>query len=124
MSALNDLIESREVEIRCPHCGWRELRTLRWLAPLRDMNCTACRNVIVLNTSERKREIACLRRQISTLHDQLAGMMPASRFAQRVQTGMRAAPVKLKLEISMPALQRAGMGQADGEAFFIRRGRR
>jgi hypothetical protein len=71
MTALNDLIGSRELTVECRHCGWAGPRPLSWLSGQRDMYCPACVGVIVLNTSERRLEIAALHRQVSSLHDQL-----------------------------------------------------
>jgi hypothetical protein len=72
---LSALIESRELEVICGHCGWAGHRPLSWLSSHRDMNCPTCAGVIVLNTSERRREIMAVRRQVSALHDQLAGSL-------------------------------------------------
>ncbi len=78
MSALSEAIESRELAVRCPHCAWSDLRAISWLSERRDMNCPACRGVIVLNTSERRREISLLRRQVAILHKHLADLIPAA----------------------------------------------
>jgi hypothetical protein len=67
------LIESYEFEIDCRHCGWSGRHNVGWLNARRDMNCPACRGVIVLNTSERRRQIAALRRQVAALREQLHG---------------------------------------------------
>jgi len=77
MSPLNDLIGSRKLDVCCRLCGWTGTRALDWLSVQRDMNCPACTSVIVLNTSEFKRAIASLRRQVSMLHQQLAAVIPA-----------------------------------------------
>jgi hypothetical protein len=85
---LNALVESYELEIECRHCGWCGQRTLGWLAAHRDTNCPACRGVIVLNTSERRREISALRRQVAALHEQLSGSISS---AENVLAGAQAA---------------------------------
>jgi hypothetical protein len=86
MIPLSVLIDSRELEVACGHCGWVGPRSLSWLNDRRDMNCPACDGVIVLNTSARRREILAVRRQVSSLHAQLtgslsgaSGVMPRSR---------------------------------------------
>jgi hypothetical protein len=77
MCALSEAIESRELAIQCRCCGWSEPRTLSWLSARRDMNCPGCCSVIVLNTSERLREISHLRRQMAALHEHFAVVIPA-----------------------------------------------
>jgi len=77
MCALNDAIEARELKVQCRHCGWSEYRTLSWFGTRRDMNCPTCCGVIVLNTSERRREISLLRRQVAALHEHFATVIPA-----------------------------------------------
>jgi hypothetical protein len=76
MGALNEVIESTELPVHCRRCGWTEQRTVMWLSAHRDMNCPACCSVIVLNTSERRREISQLRRQLAALHDHLSDLIP------------------------------------------------
>ena len=71
MADLTNVIETLRLRIECPHCGYSEEKSLHWLSGRRDMNCCQCSGVIVLNTSNRKREMAALRRQVENLHDQL-----------------------------------------------------
>lgn len=78
MADLTSVLDLLLLQIECRHCGYCENKTLRWLNLRRDMNCCQCNGVIVLNTSERKREISALRRQIASLHDQLVGAIPAA----------------------------------------------
>jgi hypothetical protein len=107
---LSDLIESREVEIQCGHCEWKEPRPLRWLGSRRDMVCPECRGVIVLNTSKRRHEIASMRRQILELHEQLADMMAAGDIlARRARTPVRGVPSAPKLELALSRVARSGM---------------
>jgi hypothetical protein len=75
---LTSVIEALQLRIECRHCGCCEDKTLSWLSTRRDMNCCRCGGVIVLNTSELKREIAALRRQVASLHRQLSGTIPAA----------------------------------------------
>ena len=75
---LQQVIAGREIEIRCWHCGWTEARTLSWLSSKRHMSCPTCTSVIVLDTSEVRREITRQRRQLSTLHGQMVNLLDAS----------------------------------------------
>jgi ribosomal protein S27E len=75
---LQQVIESREIEIRCWHCGWREARTLCWLSSMRHMSCPTCSSVIVLDASETRREIARQRKQLAALHGQMTRMLDSS----------------------------------------------
>jgi len=110
MSALNDLIESRELEVQCRHCGWAELRTLSWLGVRRDMNCPACSGVIILNTSERRLAITRLRRQVSALHEHLVEMIPAADYSVNgAQLQVRTAPLALRLELALASAYRETM---------------
>lgn len=93
MSALSEAIESREIEVQCRCCGWSELRTLNWLGARRDMHCPACLSVIVLNTSERRREISHLRRQMAALHEHFADVISErNHFTSAARMPVRAAP--------------------------------
>jgi hypothetical protein len=78
MSDLQQVIEAREIDIRCWHCGWIESRTVSWLNSKRHMSCPTCSSVIVLDTSEVRREITRQRRQLSTLHGQMVNLLDAS----------------------------------------------
>jgi hypothetical protein len=75
---LQQVIESREIDIRCWHCGWSEARTLCWLSTMRHMSCPTCSSVIVLDGSETRREIARQRRQLAALHGQMSRMLDSS----------------------------------------------
>jgi uncharacterized Zn finger protein (UPF0148 family) len=78
MDELDSVIDSRELDVDCRRCGWRGERPLAWLRAQRDMNCPACRSVIVLNTSERRRQMAAVRRQVEALHRQLSDTIPSA----------------------------------------------
>jgi ribosomal protein S27E len=78
MSDLQQVIEGREIDIRCWHCGWIEARTLSWLSSKRHMSCPTCSSVIVLDTSDVRREIMRQRRQLSTLHGQMVNLLDTS----------------------------------------------
>jgi hypothetical protein len=75
------LVDSYELEIDCRLCGWRGQRMVGWLNARRDMHCPRCRAVIVLNTSERQRRIAALRRQVAALREQLCGSLESAEDA-------------------------------------------
>jgi hypothetical protein len=92
MASLTAVIESKELQIECRPCGWRDYRSLSWLSDHRDMVCPVCLGVIVLNTSDRRREMAALRRQAYTLHDQLTISIPAT---------IRPLPAKPRLALTL-----------------------
>jgi hypothetical protein len=90
MAELNDLIEGREIDIKCWQCGWTDPRTLAWLSAQRHMNCPGCASVIVLDSSELRREITRQRRQFSALHDQMVNLLqPAGKIPRRAQLPAR-----------------------------------
>src|ERR1700742_908323 len=103
MADLETLIDSRELDIDCRQCGWRGGRPLAWLRVQRDMNCPACRAVIVLNTSERRRQMAAVRRQVEALHQQLTDTIPsASRMLTRLEsTAHHSTATNLELSLVM-----------------------
>lgn len=78
MSDLQQVIEGREIEVRCWQCGWTEARTVSWLSSKRHMSCPTCDSVIVLDTSEVRREIMRQRKQLATLHGQMASLLEPS----------------------------------------------
>ena len=75
MSELQEVIEGRDFDIRCWHCGWAEARTLRWVSSKRHMSCPTCSSVIVLDTSQVRREIVRQRKQLAALHGQMVRIM-------------------------------------------------
>jgi ribosomal protein S27E len=78
MSELQEVIEGRELEIRCWHCSWVEARTLSWVSSKRHMSCPTCSSVIVLDTSEVRREILRQRKQLAALHGLMVRIMDTS----------------------------------------------
>jgi hypothetical protein len=72
MSELTAVIGSKELPVNCGQCNWQGARCLDWLLVHRDMICPDCGGVIVLNTSERRRQMVTLQRQVRALHEQLA----------------------------------------------------
>jgi hypothetical protein len=102
VATLNDWIGSRDLEVGCRLCGWAGSRDLDWLSVHRDMNCPGCERVIILNTSEFKRAIADLRRQLSTLRQQLAAMIPAEACtARHVQRPFLTPSVQMNGELAL-----------------------
>lgn len=83
MSELDQVIDGREIDIKCWHCGWTEPRTLAWLSEQRHMNCPGCSSVIVLDSSEVRREITRQRRQLSALHGQMLDTLRAAGYISR-----------------------------------------
>lgn len=78
MPELNELIERREIDVRCWHCGWTEARTLSWVSSQRHMSCPTCASVIVLDSSEFRREIARQRKQLQALHSQMVNLLESA----------------------------------------------
>jgi hypothetical protein len=110
---LTSLVETLQLQIECRHCGYCEQKTLSWLRERRDMNCCQCGGVIVLNTSERKREIAALRRQLASLHDQLVGAIPAADCVMDKVSGLvRAALPVPRPELSLVHAYRDSSGRS------------
>lgn len=99
---LNELIDGREIDIKCWQCGWTEPRTLAWLSEQRHMNCPGCSSVIVLDSSEVRREIARQRRQLSALHGQMVNLLEsASKTARRAQLPPRMTALAAKSELAL-----------------------
>jgi hypothetical protein len=72
-------IEERKLPVRCWHCDWNEQRTLSWFSGQRHMSCPQCESIIVLDTSDVRRELARQRRQLSELRDQIAKLLGDAR---------------------------------------------
>jgi hypothetical protein len=79
MQELIESIEERTLLVRCWHCDWNELRTLSWFSGQRHMNCPYCENIIVLDTSDVRRELTRQRRQLSELGSQIAKLLGDAR---------------------------------------------
>jgi hypothetical protein len=102
MAELNDLIEGREIDVKCWLCGWIESRTLAWLSAQRHMNCPSCRSVIVLDSSEMRREITRQRKQLSTLHGQMVTLLQsANKISRRAQVPPRMTSVAPKMDLAL-----------------------
>ncbi len=99
-SELQEVIERREIEIGCWQCGWTEARTLSWLSSMRHMSCPTCGSVIVLDTSEVRREITRHRRQLSTLHGQMLTIMDAA-SKQQLPRPVRGPSVRGGLDLAL-----------------------
>lgn len=116
MADLTNMIDTLQLRVECPHCGYGEDKTLSWLSTRRDMNCCQCSGVIVLNTSERKREMAALRRQVESLHDQLVDTISTADCI-KTQTGkfFKAALPAPRPELSLVSAYRDCSGRAMNE---------
>jgi ribosomal protein S27E len=102
MAELNDLIDSREIDIKCWHCGWSDARTLAWLSSQRHMNCPGCSSVIVLDSSEVRREIARQRKQLSALHGQMVNLLEsATKISRRAQLPPRMTALAPKMDLAL-----------------------
>ncbi len=102
MFDLQEVIEGREIDVRCWHCGWSEARTLSWLSSKRHMTCPTCDSVIVLDTSEVRREIMRQRKQLAALHGQMVDVLESSRkIAQRPQRASRPQNPRPALDLAL-----------------------
>lgn len=102
MAELEDLIEQREIDVRCWQCGWTEARTLNWVAAQRHMSCPTCSSVIVLDSSELRREISRQRKQLSTLHGQMVNLLQgASKISRRAQLPPRMTGIAPKMDLAL-----------------------
>jgi hypothetical protein len=99
-SELQDVIEGREIQIRCWHCGWSEARTLSWLSSMRHMGCPTCSSVIVLDTSEVRREITRHRRQLATLHGQMVNILDVA-SQQHLPRPVRQTSCRANLDLAL-----------------------
>jgi hypothetical protein len=87
MQDLIESIEERKLLLRCWHCDWNEQRTLSWFSGQRHMNCPQCESIIVLDTSDVRRELARQRRQLSELRDQIAKLLGDARKRSTLMPG-------------------------------------
>jgi ribosomal protein S27E len=102
MAELDEVIEGREIDIKCWHCGWTEPRTLAWLSAQRHMNCPVCTSVIVLDSSEMRREINRQRRQLSALHGQMVNLLQsAGKISRRAQLPPRMTGLTPKMDLAL-----------------------
>ena len=102
MEAIEEMIEARELDVRCWQCDWHEGRSLKWLSAQRHMNCPHCESVIVLDTSEVRREIARQRRQLTALHEQMGKLLEgASKTAQRTSRPSRMSSLAPPLDLAL-----------------------
>ncbi len=72
---VEELLEQREIEVDCWKCANKAQLTLRWVSTHRDMCCSECGTLIILNTSKLQGEVARLRRQLGALHSQMSGVL-------------------------------------------------
>jgi hypothetical protein len=102
MGELDELIENREIDIHCWQCQWTEPRSLSWLSSQRHMNCPLCASVIVLDSSEVRREIARQRRQLAALHGQMVNLLQsAGKIARRAQLPPRMTGLTPKMDLAL-----------------------
>jgi len=102
MADLQQIIEGREIDVRCWQCGWLESRTMSWLSAKRHMSCPTCDSVIVLDTGEVRREILRQRKQLATLHDQMVILWESSsKISQRPPRAARPASPRPVLDLAL-----------------------
>ncbi len=71
MESLEHLIETRELDVRCPHCASNNVRAIGWLRNRQEMSCTACDELIVLGTADLRSQIRTTTRQLRDLSESL-----------------------------------------------------
>lgn len=101
MPELNELIERREIDVSCWHCGWTEARTLSWVSSQRHMSCPTCASVIVLDSSELRREIARQRKQLQALHSQMVNLLDSADRIARHSAPIRPGAAQPKLDLAL-----------------------
>jgi hypothetical protein len=102
MAELDEVIEGREIEVRCWHCGWAESRALNWVAAQRHMGCPTCESVIVLDSSEVRREINRQRKQLQALRGQMVSLLEgASKISRRAQLPPRMTDMAPKMDLAL-----------------------
>jgi hypothetical protein len=72
MQSLQDLIDSREIDLSCGSCRRTHTRPVAWVRSRREMACPECHGIIVLGTSELKGRIRDIERQMQELHRMLS----------------------------------------------------
>jgi hypothetical protein len=102
MSNLQQVLEEREIDVRCWQCGWTEARTMSWLSSKRHMSCPTCDSVIVLDTSQVRREIMRQRKQLAALHGQMVNLLESpSKISQRPPRAVRQANPRPVLDLAL-----------------------
>ena len=66
-----NIVSAYELTITCQKCGAQSQRTIGWIRVHRDMKCSACDAVIVLNTSRITSTIRSVERRLGDLQSQL-----------------------------------------------------
>jgi len=66
-----NIVSAYELTITCQKCGAQSQKTIGWIRVHRDMKCSACDAVIVLNTSRITSTIRSVERRLGDLQSQL-----------------------------------------------------
>jgi hypothetical protein len=99
---LQQVLEEREIDVRCWQCGWTEARTMSWLSSKRHMSCPTCDSVIVLDTSQVRREIMRQRKQLAALHGQMVNLLESpNKISQRPLQTLRHANPRPVLDLAL-----------------------
>ena len=88
MQSLQDLIDSREIDLACGSCQRTHTRPVAWVRSRREMACPDCHGTIVLGTSELKGRIRDIERQMQELHRMLSHTIK-NRISRRVMQDIR-----------------------------------
>ncbi len=67
-----DIVNAYELTVTCQKCGAQSQKTIGWIRSHRDMKCSSCDAVIVLNTSRITGTIRSVERRLGDLQSQLA----------------------------------------------------
>ena len=68
---LDEVIESREMDIECHACHALNLRTLGWMRNRHETQCDCCGDLIVLGTAELRSQMRNTERLLRVLSEQL-----------------------------------------------------
>ena len=71
MESLERLIDTRELEVPCPHCQTKNVKTIGWLRERQEMTCSECDELIVLGTAQIRSQIRDTARQLRDLSESL-----------------------------------------------------
>ncbi|RYZ11962.1 MAG: hypothetical protein EOO70_09360, partial [Myxococcaceae bacterium] len=71
MDNLERLIDTRELEVPCPHCRATNAKAIGWLRDRHDMSCQDCDELIVLGTAQIRSQIRNTARQLRDLSESL-----------------------------------------------------
>jgi ribosomal protein S27E len=69
---LDEVIDSREMDVECHACHTTNLRTLGWMRNRHETQCDCCGELIVLGTAELRSQMRNTERLLRVLGEQLS----------------------------------------------------